>query len=161
MKKKKMLVADLLCGAGGSSTGCQRAAWAAGIIEGEGTIQSYIRKRKGAKGDALIAVRVRVVMSDLDIIERLRNVFNVGRVLPYRSTQGLGSKQLFRWDASSRSDVTKVCDAIYPWMGKRRQAQIDKLRKLIQENPPISNEERVRRAWVSRRANAEFLEAAE
>lgn len=157
---RKLLVADLLCGAGGSSTGAERAldpsvtAWGAGVIEGEGSIQAYIRKRPDANGAPLIAVRVRVVMSDLDVVAKLRTSFGVGEVLAYRNTQGLGKKQLYRWDASSRDDVSLVCDAIYPWMGLRRRSQIDRLRELMAAHPPISVDERVRRTWIARRANA-------
>lgn len=155
-----MLVADLLCGAGGSSTGRGRAldplaiAWAAGIIEGEGSIQAAVRKtRRDAHGEN-IAIRVRVVMTDLDTVTKLRDVFGIGRVLPYRNTKGLGTKQLHRWDASARGDITLVCDAIYPWMGERRRAQIDRLRDLLASHPPVSGPERSRRTWVTRHANA-------
>lgn len=153
-RRRKILVADLLCGAGGSSTGCARAldiAWAAGIIEGEGSIQSARRKQKASQGH-YIAIRVRVVMSDRDILERLQRIFNIGRVSAYRNTQGLGKKQLYRWEAASRRDVAAVCDAIYQWMGDRRRCQIDALRQMLTDHPPVSGSERSRRTWVTRRA---------
>lgn len=156
---RKFLVADLLCGAGGSSTGCgldpQLVAWAAGVIEGEGSIQSALRSYRSAHCDEYVAIRVRVVMTDEDILARIQNVFGVGRVLAYRNTRGLGKKQLYRWDASSRADVVRVCDAIYPWMGMRRRAQIDQLRALLASHPPVSASERSRRTWVTRRLQSQ------
>lgn len=158
---RKLLLADLLCGAGGSSTGGTRSfdplgvAWAAGIIEGEGCILSALRSQPASQSQGkYIAIRVRVVMTDRDVVERLRDIFGIGRVFPYRNTQGLGTKQLFRWDASSRKDVTAVCDAIYPWMGVRRRAQINRLRALLEAYPPVSGSERARRTWLTRHANA-------
>lgn len=144
---KKILVADL---------DRVSVAWAAGVIEGEGYIQAARRKDRSAHepNDGYVLIKVRVVMSDCDVLEKLRDVFGVGRVTPYRNTQGLGKKQLYRWDAASRVAVTLVCDAIYPWMGERRRAQIDRLRALLAAYPPVSGSERARRTWLTRHTNA-------
>lgn len=149
---RKMLVADLLCGAGGSSTGAKRAldvAWAAGVIEGEGCVYAQVRTTKYGTNAASY---VRVVMSDADIVERLRTIFG-GKFLPYKPTNGLGSKPLFRWEVSTRNEFLAVCEAIYPWMGERRRAQIDKARAALVAHPLISASERVRRTWLARRTN--------
>jgi hypothetical protein len=130
----------------------EQIAWAAGIIEGEGCVQAAIRSQSASQGRYLVH-RVRVVMSDRDVVERLANVFGIGRVMPYSPTTGLGKKPLYRWEAARRADVVTVCDAIYPWMGERRRAQIDKLRQLLLDNPPVSGSERARRTWATRHAN--------
>lgn len=128
-------------------------AWAAGIIEGEGSIQAAVRARRGSNGEPLLYVRVRVVMTDRDILERLFSIFGGRPVVAYANTQGLGTKQLYRWEMSTRSGTLTVCDQIYGWMGERRRGQIDRLRALAAANPPVSTEERMRRTWASRRAN--------
>jgi hypothetical protein len=126
-------------------------AWAAGIIEGEGHIQARYRSGPSTYGKN-IAIKVRVVMTDRDVVEKLCQVFGVGKVSPYFPTTGLGKKPLYRWDAASRDAVVLVCDAIYPWMGTRRRRQIDQLRQLLAEYPPVTGKERLRRSWASRRA---------
>ncbi|MGY3482276.1 hypothetical protein ACVW1C_000159 [Bradyrhizobium sp. USDA 4011] len=128
-------------------------AWAAGIIEGEGSIYSNVRTQLPTRGRNMHH-RVRVVMSDRDVVTRLRDVFDIGRVVPYSNTQGLGKKQLYRWEAARRADVVAVCDEIYPFMGERRRAQIDRLRALLLANPAVPAAERVRRTWISRQATA-------
>jgi hypothetical protein len=128
-----------------------QVAWAAGLIEGEGCIQASVRSQTASQGRYLHH-RVRVVMADRDVVERLVAVFGIGKASPYFPKTGLGTKPLFRWDASRRADVIMVCDAIYPWMGDRRRAAIDNLRRLLIENPPVSGSERCRRTWLTRRA---------
>jgi hypothetical protein len=50
-------------------------AWAAGLFEGEGTIV-----------DSAGPVQLRVKMTDLDVLERLLDVFGVGEIYgPYES----------------------------------------------------------------------------
>jgi hypothetical protein len=125
----------------------ETVGWAAGLIEGEGCFYAVA-------GPPRTHCRIRVVMTDRDVLEKLSAAFNVGCVEPYHLTQGLGKKQLYRWDATRRADVLAICDSIYPFMGSRRRAQIDRLREVNRENPLISNAEKVRRTWVTRRANA-------
>lgn len=138
----------------------EQIAWAAGLIEGEGSIQSAVRSRRGSNGEPLLYVRIRVVMTDRDVLERLASIFGGTAVVEYRNLQGLGTKQLYRWEIGTRAAVTEVCDLIYPWMGSRRREQIDRLRSLVATNPPISAEERNRRTWASRRANMARKSAA-
>jgi hypothetical protein len=96
-------------------------------------------------------------MTDRDVLARLHDLFEGRPIVPYANLEGLGKKQLYRWEVNSRAAVLRVCDEIYPWMGERRRRQIDRLLALTAENPPISTEERVRRTWASRRRNAAGL----
>lgn len=127
-------------------------AWAAGLIEGEGSIQTGEGRYSSHTGRRIVAVRIRVVMSDPDVVERLRDIFGVGNILPYRNTQGLGKKPLFRWDTSRHDEVKSICQAIYPFMGERRRGQIDRLLAAVAANPPSTHSERVRRRWATIKA---------
>lgn len=130
-----------------------QVAWAAGVIEGEGSIYAAVRNKRGHKDGKLIVLRIRVVMSDRDVVARLAAVFGVGKVHPYRNLKGLGTKPLFRWEVSARADVRMVADAIYLWMGERRRARLDELRALDAAYPLVSGQERARRTWATRHEN--------
>lgn len=129
-------------------------AWAAGLIEGEGSIQVCRGKLSSHDGRRLFSFQVRVVMTDRDVLQKLRGVFGGGEILPYTNTQGLGKKQLYRWDVRRAEKVKAVCQAIYPYMGQRRRAQIDHLFEVLAAHPLTTNTERVRRRWVTVRARA-------
>lgn len=157
-----MRAVDLFAGAGGCSTGLlqaatkrgERVAWAAGLIEGEGSIQVIKGRRSRYDGRDMFSFQLRVVMTDRDVLERLRDVFGVGTVSAYRNTQGLGKKQLYRWDIRRAELVREACRAIYPYMGERRRAQIDHVFAVMDANPLTSNSDRVRRRWATIRARA-------
>jgi hypothetical protein len=83
-----------------------RIAWAAGLFEGEGSIQIL--------GDS---VRLYVAMTDEDTIKRLREVLGVGGVcLRYCGRP----KPLYTWHLNKRADVESVLNLFLPWLGVRR-----------------------------------------
>jgi len=125
-------------------------AWAAGLIEGEGCFLVRARRRSKFDGTTQVYGLVRVVMTDRDVLERLYDLFGGVTVREYRNTQGLGKKQLYRWQISKRADVLSVCDLLYPLMGERRRLQIDVLRSGLAQYVPVNSSERVRRTWISR-----------
>lgn len=131
----------------------QGISWAAGLIEGEGSFHASVRAPRNHGGNT-IGYRVRVVMTDRDVVEKLCEVLGVGKVTEYRNTQGLGKKQLYRWETSRRDQVIEICRALYPFMGSRRKSQIDRLLDLLATHPPVTNAERSRRTWLTRHANA-------
>lgn len=138
-------------------------AWAAGLIEGEGSIYSSVRavRAKYDPSRRYIVVRVRVVMTDRDVVEKVCAIVGAGKVSPYVNTQGLGKKPLYRWEVSRRQTVEALCSAIYPWMGHRRRAQIDRVRELLQKYPETSGAERSKHTWITRRANAAAAQEAQ
>lgn len=127
-----------------------RLAWAAGLIEGEGCILALPGRKSAYDGGQLYVFTLKVVMSDGDVLERLRDAFAIGEVTPYRNTQGLGRKQLHRWEIRRRDAVEAICRAIYPFMGQRRRAQIDYVLDILANNPPVVAAERARRTWIGR-----------
>lgn len=128
-----------------------RIAWAAGVIEGEGCIQATTNTKSTHDGRQLYSFCLRVVMTDRDILERLAEIFGVNAVHLYANTQGLGTKQLYRWEVRRVEHVKAICLVIYPHMGERRRGQIDHVLRTIEENPPVTGAERARRTWVTRR----------
>lgn len=132
----------------------ERIAWAAGVIEGEGCIQATKGRLSSHDGRRLICFSLRVVMTDLDVIERLHETFGVGSVFPYKNLHGLGTKQLYCWDVRRATDVKAVCVAIHSFMGQRRKAQIDAVLQALEAFPPVDNAERVRRSWITRKTKA-------
>jgi hypothetical protein len=127
-------------------------AWAAGVIEGEGSFSVRFRRKSTVDDRQYYGFRVRVVMTDLDVVERVRDVFRCGHMDSYANTGGLGTKRLYRWDVSRAEDVRAVCTVIYPFMGKRRKAQIDHVLRMLVDYPPTTTAERVRRMWLVRKA---------
>lgn len=92
-------------------------AWAAGIIEGEGTF--------GIAKDRTKFVTVR--MTDEDIILRLQEIFGGNVTGPYSFSSSADHKPLYRWSVSQREKVVEVLEAILPYMGIRRSNKINEL----------------------------------
>ena len=135
-------------------------AWASGIIEGEGSIQATNRTTNSSfDGRKFCYYTLRVVMTDLDIIERLKLVFGFGIVGNYSNLSRLGKKPIYRWDVRRRFQAETVCILIYPYMGTRRKSQIDLLFQMMDSNPFIDNAEKVRRMWITRRKNLENIQS--
>jgi hypothetical protein len=89
-------------------------AWAAGLFEGEGTIV-----------DSAGPVQLRVKMTDLDVLERLLDVFGVGEIYgPYESGSRDGHVRKPHWVwICGEPFVRKVFEAMAPWLGARRIAR--------------------------------------
>lgn len=94
-------------------------AWVAGIIEGEGCLRYSEQSIRG-----YWSTEVRVRMTDLDIIERLRDVTGVGNVLgPYIRPKP--RKPIYEWRVSKKLDARLVLQNVRPWLGRRRGAKAD------------------------------------
>lgn len=85
-----------------------QTAWLAGIYEGEGSCAITSGR----------AIRVEIVMTDKDVIERIHTLTGLGAVhsLPCRNEK---YKDAFRWSIGS-VDAVEFLTAILPWLGKRR-----------------------------------------
>ncbi len=106
-------------------------AWAAGLIEGEGNIYYH------AKGHNL---RVRVVMTDEDIINRLGVIFNASSYYNMVSKDE-NHKDIYVVNFSGKKAL-EVMIAIYPFMGKRRRSKIREVilqRKLFEFQMLVKN----------------------
>lgn len=91
--------------------------WAAGLLEGEG---SFIL-RKGQRPE------VRCAMTDEDVVRRLGRVLGCGGVYgPFEKYfNGARVKDQWVFSCQSQRDSVDLMLELRPWMGSRRQAQID------------------------------------
>ena len=115
-------------------------AWAAGVIEGEGSIFRY------KNADACWGLSVG--MTDKDIIERLHSLFGLGKIRgPYVVSR---QKPLWTWRVLRRREVYAILAAIWCWLGLRRR---EKARAALIELPPAygrrSYPPRIRGRWAT------------
>lgn len=109
--------------------------WAAGIIEGEGSIGFHRDpSRIGGRGTS-----VSVKMTDEDVVRRLFVVLGVGNVNgPYQSSYP-GAKPIWQWAVYAKDDVTNVLDRLLPFLGARRKAKAVEILEFVktQTKKPI------------------------
>lgn len=109
-----------------------KAAWVAGLFEGEATFVKYV--------DRLGRARISIVISsvDLDVLRQLERFIPEGAVRgPYRHAAGSVGKQPFwTYRLHARAAVVAVLQQIRPRMGERRTGQIDALLELHAAHPP-------------------------
>lgn len=98
------------------------AAWAAGIIDGEGCIF-------WAKGRSSDGPRITVKMTDFDVIERLHLWSGMGTVVAHKSYEG--RKQAWIWVVCRHDDFLALAEAIEPWLLSRRAAKLREVRALL------------------------------
>ena len=87
-------------------------AWATGIFEGEG----WITKKKRKKATFELCVQ----MSDLDVIRRLQQLFQVGSVYKGSTPKNPNHKQLYRWSVCNKKGISYVLNLMLPLLGERR-----------------------------------------
>lgn len=87
-------------------------AWAAGVFEGEGTIEHYRRGTSTERG-------LTIAMTDEDVVRKFRSVVNCGEVSGPRD-QGPGNKPIWKWRVRRHKDLTSVLDSFLPYLGERR-----------------------------------------
>lgn len=103
-------------------------AWAAGIIEGEGSIIcTKIKSRKDS-----YRVCISVTMSDKDVVEKLHKILSVGTVT-FRKAQPSGNKDLWVWAVQNQAGCYSVALKIADHMGLRRSEAIKSMLAVIEE----------------------------
>ncbi|MEV6285109.1 LAGLIDADG family homing endonuclease [Kribbella sp. NPDC051770] len=95
-------------------------AWTAGLVEGEGTFTN-------TKSSSVL----RVVMTDLDVLERLERVTGVGRIRSIASRQP-HHKQAYSWTVQRRQHLEPLAMQLWPLMGERRRRQMASRKTLDQ-----------------------------
>lgn len=98
-------------------------AWAAGLIEGEGTVCV-----KGSGG-----LYVGASMTDEDVIRKIHSISGIGTVTMPKKLEN--RKQTWTWRAGKRSEVIEFIKKIKPYMGLRRTIAIDKVITYDIEHP--------------------------
>lgn len=101
-------------------------AWLAGIFEGEGTTYTQTKNLTSVHGVHSISttVRVSIVMTDLDIIERIQNLFPAPSGITTRKRGPEYYKPQYEWRISQRDLVARFLRLILPWLGQRRTQRV-------------------------------------
>lgn len=109
-----MSLSDAHCKVPSMATREEEIAWSAGLFEGEGTFTWH-----GTE------VQMRVKMTDLDVLERLLDIWAVGKIYgPYQGSSADGHVRKPHWIwICPPSFVQPIFAAMAPWLGSRRLAQ--------------------------------------
>jgi hypothetical protein len=91
-------------------------AWLAGLIEGEGYL--------GCRVAGVHSHTVRLNLTDRDVVQRVATITGVGRLWE-REPTGTMRRGSWQWAVYVREEADALMAAIRPFMGERRQAQID------------------------------------
>ena len=86
-------------------------AWLSGLFEGEGCIHQDKRKKA--------TWRLRVVMTDLDIIQRLQAITGVGNVSE-TFKQAAHHKTAYQWIVYRKEHIQQLLSKMLPYLGNRR-----------------------------------------
>ena len=96
--------------------------WAAGIIDGEGSITARRLTRDTRKGWSSLDLRVSVSMSHRRTIYKLRHLFGVGSILAEKRRPHC--KQMYRWVCTTQQ-AAQVLMEMLPWLvTKKKQALV-------------------------------------
>jgi hypothetical protein len=113
----------------------EQLLWIAGLLEGEGSFEL-------AKVGNYPRMRISCKMTDSDVIEKLRTTIGLGHIYKSKSTQlkidGTPCLPQFIYRLYKMNQVYDLCKELFPFMGNRRQKQIQKL-LLFYENKENSN----------------------
>ena len=103
-------------------------AWLAGLIEGEGSFLVHLVRHK------FYTIAIQVVMTDEDVVRKCLSVSGMGTVTKPRQRNPKW-KPIWVWRVHKRTDVVALMNDLYPYMGKRRRAQIDACLAVNEEHP--------------------------
>jgi hypothetical protein len=95
--------------------------WAAGLFEGEGSID--IKKSRGYE-----YLRLQLASTDEDIIRKFHYIVGLGSVFGPYGPYKTGLKQQWRWHISNKK-ADSVLSCLLPYLGDRRTAKALEIRK--------------------------------
>lgn len=101
----------------------EETAWAAGLLEGEGTF--FIGSSPVPYAEICCA------MTDPDVLAKLQRIVGGTIAKPFWTEKS--TKPIQRWQMSRRAHLRPVLLALYPHMGERRQAKIQKMLAVLDE----------------------------
>jgi hypothetical protein len=93
--------------------------WLAGILEGGGCLE--VSTCRGINRTRTV-LKIRVSMSDRDIVERCHAIARVGTV--YKTKSRVGRKDIYVWQVSNQKNTAALMMTVYSIMGTRRQQKI-------------------------------------
>lgn len=92
-------------------------AWAVGLFEGEGCINTY---RRGPNGTG---VQLRLAMNDQDVVERFASLMDCGNLYTRTTTWNREPREQFVWATMNAPDVRRLLERMLPLFGQRRAAR--------------------------------------
>lgn len=99
-------------------------AWIAGLLEGEGSFGLTDGTRP----------RVEINMTDYDVILRIANLLQVGKLQDVPRAK-YGSKDSLHLDIRKARDAVWVMQSVLPWMGNRRAMKITQILSAWEASP--------------------------
>lgn len=105
-------------------------AWLAGMFEGEGTLVIH---DSVVRGKAYKRVTMRIVSTDFDVLDKVLEVAEVGRLS--KTYQYNGHKPWAAWEVRSLGDVQAVLRRIRPFLMARRGARADMVLAMVPLDP--------------------------
>jgi LAGLIDADG DNA endonuclease family protein len=105
--------------------------WVAGLLEGEGCF--FPIKYQTQDYGPYTYARIAVLMTDLDVLERLQQLTGVGRISGPTIRKNPNHKPLWHWVVSKNKESITLMKELYPLMGERRRARIDEVLALAEK----------------------------
>ena len=98
------------------------AAWLAGIIDGEGSINAYFREPR--RGGQIVGIQLQIVNTDMEIINRVLAICTEAKFTTV--IRGGVRKPIHHVWMSRRSQLISVLSAVQPYLTgkKRRRAEL-------------------------------------
>ena len=90
-------------------------AWVAGLYEGEGTT--------GTMGVNRAYVNVRIVIRELEVLERVRQIVGCGGIYRRENDKRPCNSITHVWILSKQAEVDGFIDTVWPWLSSRRKQQ--------------------------------------
>ena len=112
----------------------QEIAWAAGLIEGEG---SFIAHQLSYKDSTYWGCRVAMSMNqrDIDVLKKLQFILGGRLSGPHISKKGKpGQSEMINWYITKQNEAYKVAQLLLPYLGQRRQGQARHMMECIKQN---------------------------
>lgn len=97
------------------------AGWVTGMIEGEGCFDFLANRNYPQR-----YIRLRVGSTDLDVVERLREILGAGTIHEQKSPAGKAWKTYWRLTVHGAA-VERLIAEIYPHLSVRRKKVVDEL----------------------------------
>jgi len=101
-------------------------AYLAGLYEGEGTF--WLERFYWVKGEKRVRQtpqpRLRIVMTDVEPLERIHLTFGGNLHGPYRNGKD-EYKRVYIWSVQSQVKVKELKELMWPWLSPRRRKQLE------------------------------------
>jgi hypothetical protein len=94
-------------------------AWAAGLFEGEGCWNIYVRK------SGKLQIQAALGMTDGDVVRRFAAIVGVGNMRRHHTAlaQAKGEQPMYQWSVFEAEKVREVIALFLPYLGERRRAK--------------------------------------